>query len=906
MGGPTSGLVGRSREIGRLSGVLNGDLRALVVEGDAGVGKTALLDDLDQRARGVGWSVARYQCVEAEQDFPYSTLDQILRPLAKYADALADHQRNAVDIVLGRTVGDAPAVMALGIAVLSLLALAGADCPRAVIVDDAHWMDSVSGQVLMFVARRLSEPPVCVVLGVRTGEPTDLDVAGIEHLDLRPLDPASAAELLDARHPGLSPELRAEALRWAVGNPLALNELPASLAAHSPTASRAEMPLPRRLEQVYAQRLGRLPEDERFALLLLALDGVTNADGAHGLPQRLDAARAAGLVDHHRPDRRASFRHPLVRSAVVGSARPEQVRAAHLLLADVRARDLMRRAYHLAAATDVPDESVAHEVQRGAEHAVHRGGAAVAVQLLVRASALSEHADLRERRLADAAFVATRAGLLDEAAMLVGRLDRLNGDLVAPSTLLTDATLQLYRHGAVVPTHRVVLDLVRQRGHDIDDETLARLVSLLLPLCMYSANPDLWERTEPVIDEYADRLRPVTLLVRDVGGDLLRHAEGARDRVAEAFTSSGRTTFEGTLLALCAYFVDSLGEHRPFIDRMVEREVEAGSLTDVMTLLHLILLDETMRGRWDDAARTFTRGLELSARLGNEMFGYLYRAFYARVLAQRGDIAGARELGMAVDLWARPRGLGVLVQHVEAAALAGTLAVGAYDAAWTHALGLTSPGSFRPYVHESFRCVLDVVEAGMASGHVEEARRHAEAAAAHHVNAVSPRMNMLCTAALAITDATPEAGRLFAAAVGHPAASSFPFDMARISLAHGRWLRRRRDLPGARTALKRAVDLFDELGSAPWAERASHELSLAGASGDETPDYLARLTAQELRIAELAASGLTNKQIGAQLYLSPRTVATHLYRSFPKLGITSRAALRDALVSGSAEDSRTS
>ncbi|GAA0556507.1 LuxR family transcriptional regulator [Paractinoplanes ferrugineus] len=894
MGGPTSELVGRSRETGRLDGVLTGDLRALVVEGDAGVGKTALLDDFGRRVQAAGWSVARYQCVEAERDFPYATLDQILRPLADCVDALADHQRRAVDIVLGRTVGEAPAVMALGTAVLGLLVRASDDCPRAVIVDDAHWMDSASGQVLMFVARRLGGAPVCVLLGVRAGEPTDLEVAGIEHLDLRPLDPASAAELLDTRHPGLSAEVRAEALRWAVGNPLALTELPASLAARSPTASRSELPLPRRLEQVYAQRLDRLPEDERFALLLLALDGVIDADGAHGLPHPLPAAEAAGLVDRRRPGSRASFRHPLVLSAVVGSARPEQARAAHLKLAEVRAGDPLRRAHHLAGATDVPDETIAHEVQLGAEHAIHRGGAAVAMQLLVRAAALSERADRRERRLADAAFVATHAGLLDEAAALVGRLDRLHGDLVAPSTLLTDGTLQLYRHGAVGPTHRAVLDMVRRRGHDLDDETLRRLVALLLPLCMYSADPDLWERTEPMIDEYADRLTPVTLLVRDVGGDLLRHAAGARDRVAEAFTWSGSTTFDVTLLALCAYFVDSLGEHRPLVDRMVEREAEAGSLTDVMTLLHLILLDETVRGRWDDAAKTVARGLELSARLGNEMFSYLYRAFYARVLAQRGDVTGARELGLAVDLWARPRGLGVLVQHVEVAALAGSLAVGAYDTAWTHALGLISPGSFRPYAHESFRCVLDVVEAGMASGHVDEARRHAEAAVAQHVSAVSPRMDMLCTAALAITDATAEAGRLFEVATGHPAAPVFPFDHARISLAYGRWLRRRRDLAGARIALKRAVDLFEDLGSPPWTERASHELSLAGAAGAD----LTRLTAQELRIAELAASGLTNRQIGAQLYLSPRTVATHLYRTFPKLGVTSRAALRDALAGG--------
>ncbi|WP_296604988.1 helix-turn-helix transcriptional regulator [Nocardioides sp.] len=518
----------------------------------------------------------------------------------------------------------------------------------------------------------------------------------------------------------------------------------------------------------------------------------------------------------------------------------------------MRADDPTRRAHHLAAATTAPDETVAQAIQDGADHATRRGGAAIAVQLLVRAAALSEQADRRERRLADAAFLATFAGLLDEADGLLGRLDRLNGDLGAPSTLIADGYLRLIRDGAIAPT----------------------------------------------------RLTPVTLLVRDVGGDLLRHADGARDRVADAFTWPDLTPMDVTLLALCAYFVDSLGEHRSFVERMIEREVAAGSKTDVITLLQLTLLDETVRGRWDEAATTYARGQELTAGLGRGLDAHLFRAFYARVLAQRGDVPAARELGIEVDLWARPRGVGVLLNHVECAALAGSLAIGAYDPAWRFALGLTSPGSFRPYAHESFRCVLDFVEAAMATGHSEEARRHALAATAQGVPAVSPRMDMLCTAALAITDPTPDAGRLFEAAAGHDAAPSFPFDLARISLAHGRWLRRNGDVRGARVALGRAVELFGSLGSPPWAERAAQELSLAGASVDETTDRLALLTAQERYIAELAASGLSNKQIGAQLYLSPRTVSTHLYRIFPKLGITSRASLRDALAT--AADSPTS
>jgi DNA-binding CsgD family transcriptional regulator len=900
--GFASHLVGRSSQIEQLVGVLTGEARAVVVEGDAGVGKTAVLGELGRRAKAEGWIVVECECVEAERGFPYAALDRILRPLERYLHALADHQRRAVETVLGRTPGDAPAVMALGTAMLDLLVLASADSPRLVIVDDAQWLDSASGVVLMFVARRLSDAPVSIVLGLRTGEPTDLDVAGVAHLGLLALDPASAAELLDARHPDLAPSLRAEVLRWAVGNPLALIEMPASLAAGSSAASRPELPLPRRLEQVYVQRLGKLPQDERFALLLLALDRVTEDEGRPELPHDLEGARAAGLVDII-PPARASFRHPLVRSAVVGSASAEQVRAAHLRLADARAADPLRRAHHLASATSAPDETVARAIHEGAEYATRRGGAVVAVRLLTRAAALSEDADRRERRLADAAYLATRAGLLDEAQALLGRLDRFHGDLAAPSTVITDGYLQLICDGAVVPTHRSVLQTLRRLGRQIDDETFSRLANLLLALSMFSANEALWVQTERVFDEHIDRLPPVTRLVRDVGGDLLAHAEGARDRVAEAFTWPGLGPPDVTLLALCAYFVDSFGEHRSFVDRMIEREIADGSMTDVITLLQLTLLDRTVRGRWDDAAETVARGLELTDGLGRELDTNLYRAFYARARAQRGDVAGARELGLAVDLWARPRGVGVLLDHVECAALAASLATGSYEAAWSFALGLASPGSFRPYSHESFRCLFDFVEAALASGHTDEARRHALAATACAVPAVSPRMDMLCTAALAITDPTAEAGRLFEAATGHDAAPSFPFDLARISLAHGRWLRRNGDLRGARTVLALAVELFEGLGSPAWANRASHELSLAGSSGDGAVDRPARLTAQERQIAELAASGLSNKQIGAQLYLSPRTVSTHLYRIFPKLDITSRAALRDALTGRTDEGS---
>lgn len=890
----TSSLVGRDREIARIEELVAGDARALVVEGDAGVGKTALLDELATVARAAGWAVMRHECPESERRFPYAALDRLLRHLDGFVTGLAEHHREAVDIVLGRTPGEAPAVMLLGPAVLHLLVLAAEDTSTMLVVDDAHWMDSASQDVVMFAARRLGDAPVSLVFGVRSPEAAELDFSGVPRLAVEPLAPADAAQLLDARHPGLSREVRAEVLRWGVGNPLALTELPTVLSSGTGRASWSELPLPQRLEQAYVQRLERLPAGEREGLLHLALDA--GGDDDEPIPTgSLDLARATGLVDLSGPAGRPVFRHPLVRSAVVGSATAEQVRDAHGRLARARTHDPLRHAYHLAYSTITPDEAVAELVERGAQYAVRRGGSVVAVQLLARAATLSVRAEDRGRRLADAAFIATRAGRLEDAESLVGRLDRVRGDLTAPSSVLADAALQLHRNGVVVPAHRALTDTLRRHGADMDEETLTRFVEMAMAISMYASDPVMWERTEAAVEGHLTRLKPVTLLVRDVGNGLLEHAVDVRRRVTDAFTWPDLDPSSVSRVVLCAYFVDAFGDHRSVVDRLVHRELEAGSLTDVMSLLQLSLLDDAIRGRWGAATRTYERVVELSTGVGNDFYTHLSQAFYTRVLAARGDLAAARALGTEVDLWARPRGLGTFLQHVECAALVGSLTVGAHDAAWTHALGLAEPGRFRSWAPESFRCLYDVVEAGVASGHQAEARRHAEAAIEHRVDAVSPRMDMLATAAMALTDPGPGAGRLFEVATSHPAAAGFPFEAARIRLAQGRWLRRHRDVQAARRALLEALDGFRRLGTPPWEERTEHELAATGAPGDTTARRLARLTAQELRIAELAASGLSNKQIGDRLYLSPRTVGTHLYRLFPKLGVSSRASLRDAL-----------
>ncbi|OJV81232.1 MAG: hypothetical protein BGO37_17440 [Cellulomonas sp. 73-92] len=891
---PIQPLVGRSREAEFLAGVLTGERRTVLVNGEAGVGKTTLLARLCDDAGGQGWRVLRSSCVEAEQPYPYAGLHQVLTALDEHTGGLSDHQRVALDVAVGRGGGEPLAILALGTALLDLLAAAGSIAPCLVVIDDVHWLDEVSAAVLAFVARRLSDRPAALVLAVRTGEPSSLDTTGIERLDVGPLEAGNAARLLDLAHPELPASHREGVLARAAGNPLALLELARWFETSG--AVSLELPLPRRLEQMYLRRLAGLPQAEVADLLLMALDGAMASDGSNEFqPAAVESARAAGLVDVATATGRVAFRHPLVRSAVVQLASPNQVRAAHARLAERHAHDPLRHAHHLAAATLDPDEDVARVLENAARGATRRGGAPEAVNLLTRASELSPGEADRDRRLADAAFVAGQAGMLEVAEALLNRSDRQAGDLTAPASILNSAYVVFYRDGAVGPAHRMLLEALRHRRQDFDPDTLVRTVNALLSISMFSASAALWQATERVLDDLAEDLPEETFLFRDTWGDLLSHAAGAGERLAGSFAAVSSEPWDIMRLAISAYFLDVLAEYRHVVKRMVDREGDTGAITNVMTILHLGVLDLTAKGRWDEAEAALERGLDLSTRHGYALFTYEYLAFQAELLARRGEIARAREIALDVDRWARPRGLGLLLQHVEAAGLIACITDGRYETAWTYANGLASPGAFTPYAHESYRSVLDFVDAALATGRADDARRHALAAQERGVAAVSPRMSMVATAALAMTDATDAAGELFEQATSSPAAHAYPFEAARIRLAHGMWLRRRHATADARVALAQAVDTFESLGALMWARRARHELELAGAATSDVPDGVSSLTAQERLIAELAATGLSNKQIGARLFLSPRTVGTHLYRIFPKLGIASRASLRDAL-----------
>ncbi|GAA2852064.1 helix-turn-helix transcriptional regulator [Nonomuraea rubra] len=894
---PGQAIVGRDGEREKLSAFLAAPQgQALVLRGETGVGKSALLDHAAALATPAH-DVIRAAGVEAESELPYAGLHQLLHPLLPRLSGLDDGHRAAFDVAFGLRQGGTPSVMSLGIAVLDLLSLASSGGPLLLLLDDGQWLDASSIEVCGFVGRRLAGSAVKMLIAVRSDVGSRFDTAALPELTLPPLPDEAAGRLLDLRHPGLSPRTRRLVLEHAMGNALALVELPPYVEA----AGFGSVPLSRRLQHVYGLRIERLAAPVREELLRGALDGVGAGQGGNRSPGRryrmrdTGEAMAAGLLDTDPATGELVFRHPLVRSTVVQLSTPNQRRAAHADLARLHEGEVERHARHLAASRVDPDEEVAATLEAAAESATRRGGAVAAVAWLTRAAELSETPADRSRRLGDAAFIAGHAALLDQAQRLV-RSDPAPGPAESPATAIAAAYVALYEDGDVRSAHHRVAAAIEHLGDD-GPEVLTRLVDLLLAISQYAGDAGSWHRTEELLRALGDRVHPRSAVYRDAWSDVVRHGGGVDERVERAFADvSALEPWDVSRLAVAAYHVDTLSRYRPHLQRAVDREVETGAVANGMTMLHLIMLDQLAAGEWDDAERTGRRALELNTAHGNVLFAHHTRAYLGLLAAVRGRLERARELQAVVDAWARPRGVGFLTQLADAIGTAAALSEGDYEAAYLHAIGITPPGSFEPYAHQAARTLLDLVESAVHTGRLEQAHRHSLAALDAGLPGISPRLALITYSAAAMTTGDEkEAADLYARAEAAPGAAGFPFELARIRLARGVRLRHTQGPRAARPLLVLAAESFDRLGAVGWAERAQAELRASGAPAGTAPSHLTELTWQERRIAELAAGGLTNKEIGERMRLSPRTVSSHLYRVFPKLGITSRAALRDAL-----------
>ncbi|WP_206665896.1 ATP-binding protein [Pedococcus bigeumensis] len=921
-------LVGRPGELETLwSFLADAANRAgsLLISGEPGVGKTALLGAAAARAEDLGYQVVRAGGAEFEVDVSFATLNQILGPFLGMMPQLEPEHWEALGAVIslgGGRVTDPPRVAT---ATLALLRQAAANRPLLLVVDDLPWLDKASARVLAFVGRRVTGSPIAFVGAARTGEAGFFEEGDFPRLMVPPLQDAAADALLQRTFPALPGRVRQRILDEARGNPLALLELPAALGdlrqPHSYTHPDV-LPVTERLQAVFAARVASLPPESSELLLLAALEGIgdlrvlTEADSQQEGQDSLEAlgpAERARLVFVDPTTRRLQFRHPLTRSAVVGLATDGERRRAHTILASRLADNPERRAWHLAAAALGADEMVAALLEEVAQQAADRGDPVGAVAAFVRAADLSPARTNKFRRMARAAYLGANVTgdlgmapqLLDESAL------EQDPDASLMMTLAAAAQL-LNQDGALDTTYRLLVNAIDMHigPFRADDVILGEVLHTLLLVCYFGGRPELWEP----FDIAMARLDPEPPLdLRLVSGTLrdpARTAESVLDDLDTAIAKLNQQQDPAHIrrVGIAAVFVDRVGGCRQALWRVVEDGRAGGAITSSIDALFLLGNDDYLVGAWDEVDEVTSEGLRLCEELGYRMLEWPGRFLRALVAAARGDDATVQSMTERMAAWAFPRRVGSVQGYLAQVACQVALARGDYDAAYRHACSVSPAGELASHSTLPLWLILDLTEAAVRSGRSAEAAAHVAAVNQAGVRRLSPRLNLVTLGAAALAAPVQEATVRFDTALAAPDAQLFPFELARIQLAYGEHLRRTAHASAARTQLTQAKDIFDRLRARPWADRAARELRATGKAQlppQGTPPLAqgvsaTTLTPQQRQVAELAASGLTNKQIGERLFLSPRTVATHLYEIFPRLGITSRAALRDALASDDA------
>ncbi|MEW1828012.1 AAA family ATPase [Streptomyces sp. NPDC088196] len=916
---PGADLVGRAAELrllDALSAGRDGNCPGLLLRGGPGVGKTALLDAAAARAVADGTRVLRSSAVEFEAGMDYAALHQLLYPLRRYTERLAGHHRDVVERIFGLAPGAPPDPLAAGTAVLALLGEVAVERPLLMVADDVPWIDPASASALGFVVRRIGDHPIAFLAAARTGADSFCDQLDLPVREIEPLAEPEAVELLDGRWPELGPSVRRRVLAEAAGNPLALGELPKELSSrqrsgHLPLP--ALLPLSGRLEAAFASAVGGLPAPTRTALLMAALDPgvgravIRRAGGEAEGSDALAPAREADLLQVDARADRITFRHRLTRAAIVHLACPGERRRAHLALAAALTDVPERRAWHLAEAATGPDEALARALDetalaawRHGEPALAdrpRGAASAAVAALVRAGELSAHPGDRSRRLVEAAYLATFTGQLDHVPRLLA--DAGHG-ADTPTALAFAATAHLLTHdeGDIDAAHRLLtraLDDNAATAADDDWHHHGTLYALLL-VSLYALRPEPWQLLKTALDRFEPTAMTSIRLCYEAYVDPTTASDALRKGLADAFAQlpADPAPWELIPLAFAAVAMDALSDHRYVVARMIERERDGGAIAMVVPALMLLCHDSYVHGRWDEGERLAQEGLELAAAHGYSFWGRQIRALLASGAALRGDADLARTRSEETTTWAAPRGIEVTEAYARAARHLAAMGQGDYEEAHVQVGRIDPSGAPNAGIPGRW-LVLNLVEAAVHTGRIDEAREQVAAARTAGIRRISSRTALICAGAEALAADEHGAGPLFEAALALPHAARWPWEHARIQLAYGQWLRRTRD-HHARRHLSAALETFDRIGATAMAQRARNELRATGVvtpSGPAAP--AAALTVQERQIAELAAVGLTNRQIGERLFLSHRTVGSHLHRLYPKLGITSRAALRAAL-----------
>jgi DNA-binding CsgD family transcriptional regulator len=867
---------------GLLAGAAAGRSGALVITGEPGIGKTALLD---YAVRTTDARVLRAAGAESEAELPFAGLQLLLRSTLGSLDALPDVQATALRGVLGLAATDGPDRFLIGLAVLSLLS--ELDGPVLCVVDDAQWLDKESAEALQFAARRLDAEGVVLLFGVRE----ETRFPGLPTLRLSGLDTAAAAALLAERDADLPSGLRYRLLAEAGGNPLALIELPTTL---DPAGG---LPLTDRLRAAFADQVRRLPEGTRTALRVAAAeDGgdlavVLRAAATLGASvDDLTPAEAAGLV--RLTGETLTFRHPLLRAATYQDVPLGERLALHRALADAldRPEDADRRAWHLAAATTVPDEEVAAELERVAAMAGRRSGHAAAAAAYERAVRLTPAPAERVRRLLLAAEAAGEAGAVDHALDLAARVTEPPADPLLRARLTQVVAFGRFWQGRQAEAYRLLVDAAGELTGHRAVETLIEAVYV----AWFTGQRELVDAVDRLTElrvPAEDRLLPMTrLLVSGLSVAIGRPAAEPLDKACtEAVRAAGDDYRE--LLFACGVLVATGRDRqaRELVESLVADTRARGTIAWLPNLLFVQAEVQLAHGQHRDAATTADEALRIATDAGLSQWPGQLGAVLAHLAAITGDEQRCREL---VDpVLATPHDPGLPRAQWALGLL--DLGLGRAGAALDRLAELAAGAD--QYGVSVTRSMPDLVEAAVRAGARDRAVAPFNRFASWAERTGQPWAEAVALRCRALLSPDEEAEGHYRAALERHRADHRVFERARTTLLYGEWLRRARRKAEASTQLRAALADFQRLNATPWTTRAATELTatgVTGASGTSAPTGVAgALTPQELQIVRLAARGLSNRDIAAQLFLSPRTVGYHLYKAYPKLGVLSRGEL---------------
>ena len=895
-------LVGRRSEIEAIDRMLadahDGRSGVLVIRGEAGIGKSRLLGYALERAEDM--AVLSGIGIESESELAFAGLHQLFRPVLDRIDGLPEPQAAALRAAFALSTETVDDRFRVAVAVLGLLCELAEERPLLCVLDDAQWLDQASIEALLFSARRLEAEPLVVLFAVREGLATTFSAPGLPELRLRNLDDVDARSLATER---LAATATTETVEWLVrnaqGNPLALIELAAA------SVNAGAVPPTTSVEQTYRERIERLPAAARRLLVIAAAEGngdravIARAAAEVGLdPGELAAAEAAGLVDVEGDV--VAFRHPLVRSAAYRGAGFDERERAHRVLADVleRPADADRRAWHRAAATVGVDKEVAAELEQSAIRARQRGGPGAAAAALVRAADLSEDDAERARRLLLAAAAANLAGQYEQTVALTERAGKLELEPGMRADLaILRGNAELWHGRPAESSDRLTAAAEAVAPHDAGRALqLTGAAFMAGAIACDVARISRAGRLAAVVTPDPDDEHQVLLSLLARGGELLFRGDVAASapflRRATGISVGTDVPQDMVWRALAAVFSGEYTQAQELCSTAAARARELGALGTLWYVLTAQALCNLYFAYTREAAEAAHEAVQLSMDFGVEEHAASAVGVLAWAAAIQGDEEEQRRCTERVGVDAA-RGIALPPATIAWGRAELALARGR----WEDALDdLTAVSDYRPgFGHPLLAAAAapGLVEAAVRSGQPELAAG-ALALLKEWVDHGSPQHRRpLLERALALrAETAADATGHYEEALRLHEHGGSPFNRARTELLYGEHLRRERKRREARPHLRAALQGFEQLGAAPWADRASGELRATGETARKRdPSTLGQLTPQELQITRLVGEGGSNKEIAAQLFLSPRTVEYHLRKVFMKLGVASRAEL---------------